>query len=427
MSIHSLTLIFFMWCPLSPLPTSDTPPSSSSAPTKRAASGMFMLPFFLCIFRSLRIPYFFSRSVPYPLPLANLRHASSQFKCSYQKGSLFLSFMVTVFLAPSHASEQLLDAYDEDGLILVEVQLREGDGLYFSGLFRDLVDIVYNQESVAVVGSLKYRLCQSHAYGEGLALEPIKPPGHGPPPSGFPGGMPMEAGGYLGSSPADREAESPEELDQDMTEDVMLLSGMIREGFPTVQADAASVVAGLTATDSFRQQLSMDGASSAASAFASASARLLVETPHRAARRQASVVVANLAFDPVLRAALLASDSSKGTTTTFSSFGGGVGEVGPSHSQSQAGAFSRGLLDSLVLFAVGGVTTTTSKEQEEEIGMRRECMRALLGMSECEQARDTKAMKSLLLMTARPSGQGATDQVLMDQLAACRNVLQGHA
>lgn len=50
--------------------------------------------------------------------------------------------MVTVFLAPSQASGQLLESYDEDGLILVEVQLREGDGLYFSGLFRDLVDFM---------------------------------------------------------------------------------------------------------------------------------------------------------------------------------------------------------------------------------------------------------------------------------------------
>ena len=54
--------------------------------------------------------------------------------------------MVTVFLAPSQASGQLLEPYDEDGLIIVEVQLREGDGLYFSGLFRDLVDIVNVRE-----------------------------------------------------------------------------------------------------------------------------------------------------------------------------------------------------------------------------------------------------------------------------------------
>ena len=76
------------------------------------------------------------------LCLAHLGHASWQFKCSYQKGSLFLSFMVTVFLAPSRASNQVLEPYDEDGLMLVEVQLREGDGLYFSGLYQDLVDIV---------------------------------------------------------------------------------------------------------------------------------------------------------------------------------------------------------------------------------------------------------------------------------------------
>lgn len=54
--------------------------------------------------------------------------------------------MVTVFLAPSQASGQLLEPYDENELVLVEVQLMEGDGLYFSGLFRDLVDIVNVRE-----------------------------------------------------------------------------------------------------------------------------------------------------------------------------------------------------------------------------------------------------------------------------------------
>ena len=53
--------------------------------------------------------------------------------------------------------------------------------------------------------------------------------------------MPMESGTLAAD-------EKLEELDEDMTEDVMLLSGMIRQGFPTVQADAASVVAGLTST-----------------------------------------------------------------------------------------------------------------------------------------------------------------------------------
>lgn len=385
------------------------------------------------------------------IDVVEFRPSECTFKCSYQKGSVFLSFMVTVFLAPSQASGLLLEHHDEDGLILVEVQLREGDGLYFSGLFRDLVDYVNIQEGIMIAGTFRYRPSPSHPYGEGLMLESImpKPPGHAPPLSGFL----MQAGGCPGSSGAHPDFaadEPPEELDEEMTEDVMHLSGMIREGFPAVQADAASVVAGLTATDSFRQQLSMDGASSAASALASASARLLVETPHRAARRQASVVVANLSCSPVLRAALLASDnspSSKGATAAAASSGGGKGVGGgAAHSQAQAGGtLGRGLLDSLVLFAVGGITTTTTTqrvrgrrgeekagadedaEQEEEIGMRRECMRALLGMTESEEARDTKAMKSLLLLPAEPSAHGATDKVLIDQLAACQNVLKGHA
>lgn len=79
------------------------------------------------------------------LPLPRLA-SREQCKCSYQKGNLFLSFVVTVFLAPSQASGQLLEPYDENELVLVEVQLMEGDGLYFSGLFRDLVDIINVRE-----------------------------------------------------------------------------------------------------------------------------------------------------------------------------------------------------------------------------------------------------------------------------------------
>lgn len=91
---------------------------------------------------------------------------------------------------------------------------------------------------------------------------------------------------------------------------------------------------------------------------------------------------------------------------------------GGAHSQAQAGALGGGLLDSLVLFAVGGITTTTTQrvrgrigeekvgadedvEQEEEIGMRRECMRALLGMTESEEARDTVRDERDASMTER--------------------------
>ena len=75
----------------------------------------------------------------------------------------------------------------------------------------------------------------------------MKPPVRVPAPMGFF----MQAGGYSGPPPPDLAFpadEKLEELDEDMTNDVLLLSGMIREGFPTVQADAASVVAGLTST-----------------------------------------------------------------------------------------------------------------------------------------------------------------------------------
>lgn len=158
----------------------------------------------------------------------------------------------------------------------------------------------------------------------------------------------------------------------------------------------------------------MEGASSAAETLACASARLLVETPHRAARRQASVVVANLAYNPVLRAALLASDQCSPSAKGSGSYSGGgssasvPGGKGPGAKQDQAETYGRGLLDSLVFFAVGTTTTlgggggggrigeekagAEEADQEEEIGMRRECMRALLGMSESKEARDTVSL-----------------------------------
>ena len=104
-----------------------------------------------------------------------------------------------------------------------------------------------NDGDVAILGTFRYRSCDSHPFREGLLLEDIvrKKTGHGPAPPPAPSGFSNEAGpgGYSPVSDADS---NPGELDKDMTEDVMLLSGMISEGYPTVQADAASVVAGLT-------------------------------------------------------------------------------------------------------------------------------------------------------------------------------------
>ena len=55
-----------------------------------------------------------------------------------------MSFLVRVFKPPSKSSGQLLDTevfvadYIEGGF-LVELQLQQGDHLYFSSLFRDMI------------------------------------------------------------------------------------------------------------------------------------------------------------------------------------------------------------------------------------------------------------------------------------------------
>lgn len=113
--------------------------------------------------------------------------------------------------------------------------------------------------------------------------------------------------------------------------------------------------------------------SKAANELCTASARLLVETQHRPARRQAAVVVANLATTPELRAALLASDN----------------VATPGHTGMQ-----RRLVESLVVLSmgvdVGGAgTAPTADKKEEEIGMRRECMRALVGLVQCQAVRNS--------------------------------------
>ncbi len=117
------------------------------------------------------------------------------------------------------------------------------------------------------------------------------------------------------------------------------------------------------------EQLSRDGASRAAKDLAAASARLVVETEHRPARRQATVVVANLSTTPQLREALLASDPAASRHTSTK---------------------QRGLVESLVYLGLAGNVSGAARpgEKEEEIGTRRECLRALLGLAECRAARD---------------------------------------
>lgn len=132
------------------------------------------------------------------------------------------------------------------------------------------------------------------------------------------------------------------------------------------------------------RQLSMKGASEVARQLASASARLLVETSYRPARRQAAVIVANLSTTPELRAALLSFDSYPRRLPS------------PSRETTSIQNCSIGLVDALVSLAfddgriqrVAGVEGSEPPNKEEEIGTRRECMRALVGLTKCSELRN---------------------------------------
>lgn len=105
-----------------------------------------------------------------------------------------------------------------------------------------------------------------------------------------------------------------------------------------------------------------------------------METRHRPARRQAAVVVANLTKTPQLRAALLASDPPAGGGGVR----GGVASTDDLHAQ------QRRLVESLVVLSMGRDDggAAVARKNEEEIGMRRECMRALVGLAESPAVRD---------------------------------------
>lgn len=67
---------------------------------------------------------------------------TSQHECSYQRGNVFLSLWLRIFLPPPASSGQLYSVERdvvEQNALLVEVQLREGDRLCFSAIFRDLM------------------------------------------------------------------------------------------------------------------------------------------------------------------------------------------------------------------------------------------------------------------------------------------------
>ncbi|CAB1117573.1 unnamed protein product [Ectocarpus sp. CCAP 1310/34] len=350
-------------------------------------------------------------------------------ECSYHVGNRFLSLFIRVFKAPDRASGQLFDNSsvgnnnNDDGAeqtpYLVEAQLREGDRLHFSALFREILRAFMNQEGVNLVGTFRYKPRTYPATGEGLALEQVNmAPSRNSIRLLAERGEATKTGGSLpvpASMARPQVSSSSPELDSDMMDDVVLLADMLSGSYLDVQADAAAAVAGLTTDVKLLEQLSRGAAANAANAIAHAAARLLVETRHRPARRQAAVAVANLTKTPQLRAALLASDPPAG--------GGGfrsrVSSTDDHHAQ------QRRLVESLVVLSMGRVDGSAARKSEEEIGMRRECMRALVGLAESRVVRDMPAMR--LLLSTDPSGRGAKDATLTKRLEECREILRSHA
>ncbi|CAM9373908.1 unnamed protein product [Scytosiphon promiscuus] len=372
-------------------------------------------------------------------------------ECSSHVGNRFLSIFVRVFRAPDHASGQLLKstagAYgkassnrgqdEEEGPFLVEAQLREGDRLHFSALFPEIVRAVENQEGMKIMGTLCYKPRAYPEVGQGLALEEVsrkssrgglaslaerketlRSGGNTPAADRFGAGGAVMGASFPPPVPvsmAKASADSDDEFDEDMNEDLMVLTKMLRGNYLDVQADAAMAVAGLTADSGFLRQLCRVEAAEAAMILCFACARLLVETSHRPARRQAAVIIANLSMVPKLRTMLLASDPPYAAHARTP-----VGSLDPYVQQ-------RGLVNSLVVYAMGmhgGEGVAAGNKKEEEIGMRRACMHALVGLAESEEVRNTRAMKLLAL---EPSGRGGNDSTLVKHLDDCRAVLKNRS
>ncbi|CAN0064993.1 unnamed protein product [Ascophyllum nodosum] len=311
------------------------------------------------------------------------------YECSFAQGNQFMSFLVRVFKPPTKSSGQLLDAdvivaEKIEGGFLVELQLQQGDRLQFSSLFRDLLlNFTKSQDEISLTGTLRYKPRPFPEKGEGLVLEKNT---NLEKPSRLGTRQPEKCVGEMSVS-------IPREpMDEDMMDDVLKLAEALDAGFLDVQADAATAIAGLTSDVELRNQLCDPRAKKAADALCRASARLLVETEHRPARRQAAVTVANLASTPALCRSLLESDPPLTST-------------------------KRGIVDSLVALAM----LRSKEEKEEEIGTRRECIRALIGLAGSRSTRNMPAMRSLLSTT--PSGRGSKCKRFMERLKICKDVL----
>ncbi|CAN0265472.1 unnamed protein product, partial [Ectocarpus fasciculatus] len=190
----------------------------------------------------------------------DLKPAHCVLECSYHVGNRFLSLFVRVFKAPNRASGQLFDNSsmginnddDEPTPFLVEAQLREGDRLHFSALFREIMRAFMNQEGVNLAGTFRYKPRAYPASGEGLALEQVNmAPSRNSIRLLAERGEAIKAGGSPLPVPASMarpqaSSSAAAELDSDMIDDVVLLADMLSGSYLDVQADAAAAVAGLT-------------------------------------------------------------------------------------------------------------------------------------------------------------------------------------
>ncbi|CAN0037347.1 unnamed protein product [Ascophyllum nodosum] len=240
-----------------------------------------------------------------------------------------------------------------------------------------LLNFMKSQDFIGIPGALRYKPRPFSEKGEGLVLEKI---------------VNLEKTLKLSiRQPEECASELPspivmDPMNEDIMEGVVTLAETLQTGLLDVQADAASAIAGLTSDADFRKQLSNPRAKKASDALCYAAARLLAETEHRPARRQAVVIVANLSSIPALCRSLLESDP-------------------PLTSP------KRGIVEML----------RSKEDKEEEIGTRRECMRAIIGLAESQSTRNMPAMKSLL--SATPSGTGAQCKKLLERLKTCKDIL----
>lgn len=154
--------------------------------------------------------------------MAGMMGMMVQLECSFHSGNRFLSLWLRVYMPPDEESGHLCSVQQgqekeiSDASYLVEAQLREGDRLHFSSLFRDLMKTFKVRRSitreimidirappavkhfhscsggVAVVVAFRWYFCFSlrqlpslvtFCFSQPLDTYPISPPAPSPSPS----------------------------------------------------------------------------------------------------------------------------------------------------------------------------------------------------------------------------------------------------